>query len=144
MVERLDCPSIGMLLDVGHAHIVAGLTGGHLRAMTASVLERVVLLHLHDNLGGRRSLGRPGMDPLRLNLHLAPGAGTLPWGVLAELLLGHPAPLVLEVHPPHRPESVTVAAVTTEILLPQRAAVGASRTALAVEAGPAAPTVPLG
>ena len=43
----------------------------------------------------------PELDPLRLDLHLPPGRGTVPWDRLAPLLarkLG--APLVLEVHPP--------------------------------------------
>lgn len=144
MVEGLACPGIGMLLDLGHAHIVAGLTAGRLPAMASSVLERVVLFHVHDNLGARRGSGGPGLDPLRLDLHLAPGAGSLPWEAVSGLLLAHPAPLVLEVHPPHRPEPLTLATITVEMLLRDRSSVGASRAALSRDGDPARPTVPLG
>lgn len=144
LVARLACPRIGMLLDVGHANIVAGITGGHLRAIVASVAEQVVLFHLHDNLGARRGSGAPGLDPLRLDLHLAPGAGRLPWHAIAALLVEHPAPLLLEVHPPHRPEPLSFAKVTSELLLRDRRAVGASLSTLARGVDPAQPTVPLG
>ena len=133
-----------MLLDVGHANIAAGITGGHLRAMVASVAEQVVLFHLHDNLGARRGSGAPGLDPLRLDLHLAPGAGRLPWHALAALLVEHSAPLMLEVHPPHRPEPLSLANVTSELLLRDRRAVGASLPTLARGVDPTQPTVPLG
>jgi sugar phosphate isomerase/epimerase len=122
LVSRLDCPQIGMLLDVGHANIAAGITGGHLRAMVASVAERVVLF----------------------DLHLAPGAGRLPWHAIAALLVDHSAPLMLEVHPPHRPEALSLANVTSELLLRDRRAVGASLSTLARGVDPAQPTVPLG
>lgn len=144
LVARLACPQIGMLLDVGHAHIVAGITGGHLRAMIASVAEGVVLFHLHDNLGARRGPGAPGLDPLRLDLHLAPGAGRLPWHAIASLLVDHPAPLMLELHPPHRPEPLSLVNVTSELLLRDRLSVGSSRSTLARGAGDMRPTVPLG
>ena len=43
-----------------------------------------------------------GVDPLRLDLHLPPGRGTLPWDRVAPMLAAGDAPLVLEVHPPYR------------------------------------------
>ena len=50
----------------------------------------IVLFHVHDNLGARlNGLEAPGVDPLRLDLHLAPGAGSLPWHRLAALLRDH-------------------------------------------------------
>ena len=54
----------------------------------------VVLFHVHDNFGARRRpVDAPGVDPLRLDLHLAPGAGTLPWARVADVAAGHAAPL---------------------------------------------------
>ncbi len=51
-------------------------------------LDRVVLFHLHDNLGARRGdHGSPELDPLRLDLHLPPGRGTVPWNALRPLSL---------------------------------------------------------
>jgi sugar phosphate isomerase/epimerase len=44
-----------------------------------------------------------GVDPLRLDLHLSPGRGTLPLAEVAPLLADIEAPIVLEVHPPNRP-----------------------------------------
>ncbi len=88
LVQRLDSPRVGMLLDVGHANITTGVP----RALDV-VLDEVVLFHLHDNLGLR--LGGPAggaLDPLRLDLHLAPGNGSVPWREIASRLRGHPAP----------------------------------------------------
>lgn len=143
MVERIGSAAIGMLLDLGHAHIQADLAGGHLRAMVASVADAVILFHLHDNLGARRDRVSPGIDPLRLDLHLAPGAGKLPWHAVAPLLLEHEAPLMLEVHPPHRPEPLSLATVTAELLLRDGRSVDGARAAFDRAPGGRA-TVPLG
>jgi sugar phosphate isomerase/epimerase len=59
---------------------------------------------VHDNLGvRRRDIDAPGVDPLRLDLHLPPGRGSLPWGRIATVLREHSAPLLLEVEPSQRP-----------------------------------------
>ena len=115
LVRRTGSPAVRMLFDVGHANIV----GGGAARLLGPVLADVGLFHLHDNLGDRRGdePARGGLDPLRLDLHLPPGAGTAPWHDLAPLLLDGAAPLVLEVPPPHRPDPVALAAVTAELLL---------------------------
>jgi sugar phosphate isomerase/epimerase len=116
-VRRVASPRVGMLLDLGHAHITNGIRGGDMPTVLRAVAADVVLFHVHDNLGARRhDLGAPGVDPLRLDLHLAPGAGSLPWDLVAETLRGHPAPLMLEVEPSHRPELVSLANVTAQLL----------------------------
>ena len=80
--------------------------------------RRVGLFHIHDNLGARRrETGGPALDPLRLDLHLAPGGGTLPWGSLAKALTSHSAPLVLEIHPSHRPSASALREATEAALL---------------------------
>jgi sugar phosphate isomerase/epimerase len=84
----------------------------------------------------------PGLDPLRLDLHLPPGAGGLHWDAVAPALADHRAPLVLEVHPPHRPEPISLAAVTTG-LLGRRRSVSGARPALAPSI-PRPPVLPLG
>jgi sugar phosphate isomerase/epimerase len=84
-----------------------------LLALVEPALDSVAIFHLHDNLGSRRGVPQsPELDPLRLDLHLAPGRGTLPWQQVVEQLRRHEAPLMLEVHPPHRgsPESLRAAA----------------------------------
>lgn len=131
LVLRLASPRVGMLFDAGHANIVAGLHRTDVRALLEPVVEAVVLFHLHDNLGARGDRGTaPGLDPLRLDLHLAPGAGRLSWGVVAGLMLSRPVPLVLEVHPPHRPDPLRLASVTAGLLLRDRPAVGGARPAV--------------
>jgi sugar phosphate isomerase/epimerase len=81
----------------------------------------VVLFHLHDNLGARRhQLDAPGVDPLRLDLHLAPGNGTLPWERVAGALRAHRAPLMLEIEPSHRPGLVALATITRHLLAGDR------------------------
>ena len=62
------------------------------------------------------------VDPLQLDLHLPPGGGTVPWDdALEPSSLRHEAPLMMEIHPAHRPvpSSLWEAAVTA--LAPSRA-----------------------
>jgi len=116
-VRRLDHPAVAMLFDAGHAHITAALRRGDPAALLDDVAGAVGLFHLHDNLGARRhELQAPGIDPLRLDLHLPPGAGTLPWDRLAPALAGHDAPLVLEIGAGARQEPVALAAAARDVL----------------------------
>lgn len=116
-VREIGSPRVGMLLDLGHAHITNGIRGTEMAAILRAVTADVVLFHVHDNLGVRRhDLSAPGVDPLRLDLHLAPGAGSLPWDTVAETLRTHSAPLMLEVEPSHRPELLSLANVTSQLL----------------------------
>jgi sugar phosphate isomerase/epimerase len=111
LVWRVGSERVRMCFDVGHAHIVEAL------GALDEVAPAVALFHLHDNLGDRH--GAPGpatVDPLRLDLHLPPGTGTVPWARIAPSLRDHNAPLLLEVHPPHRPEAFGLATVTAELL----------------------------
>ncbi|MDX6697058.1 MAG: hypothetical protein QOE65_455 [Solirubrobacteraceae bacterium] len=145
LVLRLGSPRVGMLFDVGHANIVAGLRGTDVRSLLEPVLDAVVLFHLHDNLGARRTgVTAPAVDPLRLDLHLAPGAGRLGWGAVAPLVLGRSVPAVLEVHPPHRPDPLSLYGVTAALLLRDRPAVDGTRPALPPRRAGAVPAVPPG
>jgi sugar phosphate isomerase/epimerase len=101
MANRIGSPAVGLCLDVGHANVVAGLRRTETARLVAPVLDRVALFHLHDNLGARRGApGPPELDPIRLDLHLPPGRGTLDWTRISPLLRRHRAPLMLEIHPP--------------------------------------------
>jgi sugar phosphate isomerase/epimerase len=103
VANRLGSPAIGLCLDLGHLNVVAGLRHTDPVALAESVLDRTIIFHLHDNLGARRGLeATPELDPLRLDLHLEPGRGSVPWRRLAPILAEHPAPLMLEIHPAHR------------------------------------------
>jgi sugar phosphate isomerase/epimerase len=104
LVRRLASPAAGMLLDVGHLHITADASHSDPALVAAAVAPDVVLFHVHDNLGvRRRDIDAPGVDPLKLDLHLPPGRGSLPWGRIAGALRDHGAPLLLEVEPSQRP-----------------------------------------
>lgn len=123
LVRRIDSPAVGMALDLGHAHLTAQLDreetagGASLTETVAASLDDVVLFHVHDNLGVRSGPGTPpGIVPLRLDLHLPPGRGTLPWRALAPLLRAHDAPLLLEIAAPHRPDPLRLATVSAELL----------------------------
>jgi sugar phosphate isomerase/epimerase len=86
MAKRISSPSVGLCLDVGHANIVAALRRTDPLELIEPALDRAVLFHLHDNLGARRDDGGPPeLDPLRLDLHLPPGRGSVPWRRLAPL-----------------------------------------------------------
>lgn len=117
---RSASDAIGICLDLGHAHIVAELRHTSLAALVEPVLDLVTVYHLHDNLGARRFTGAEralGVDPLRLDLHLAPGRGTLPLAQVAPLVAaGGDAPVICEVHPPHRPEPAQLFETVTESL----------------------------
>ena len=113
LVRRLDSPAFGMLLDIGHAHVVAGFMGVETPTLVEPVLDAVCLFHVHDNLGARLWCeGGPSLDPLQLDLHLPPGGGNVPLGRARPHLGEHRAPL-MEIHPAHRPvPSALEAAVT--------------------------------
>ncbi|MCB0865761.1 MAG: sugar phosphate isomerase/epimerase [Solirubrobacterales bacterium] len=101
LARRIASPAVGLCLDVGHANVVAGLRRTSLSRMVEPVLDMVALLHVHDNLGARWIRDeRPELDPVRLDLHLPPGRGSIPWETVAPSLLGTGAPLVWEIHPP--------------------------------------------
>jgi sugar phosphate isomerase/epimerase len=118
LVNRIGSERIGICLDLGHAHIVAELRRTSLEALIEPVLDTVTLFHAHDNLGARwQPVGaESGVDPLRLDLHLPPGRGTLPWARLAPGLAGHEAPLMLEVHLPYRPRAEELYRSAEELL----------------------------
>ena len=120
LAQRIDSPAVRLCLDVGHANVTAGLRRTSLRGLLEPALDMVGVFHLHDNLGARwrDAPERPELDPLRLDLHLAPGRGTLAWEEIGETLVGHRAPLLLEVHPPHRPAPGTLAGLAREALQP--------------------------
>jgi sugar phosphate isomerase/epimerase len=118
LVRRIGSPRLSICLDVGHAHVVADRRHTWADKICEPVLDQVSIFHLHDNLGARRERtgAELGVDPLRLDLHLSPGRGTLRWDRMAPLLAAHRAPLVLEVHPPHRPRAHELAAGTLSLL----------------------------
>ena len=106
LATRLAGDGVGICLDLGHAHVVAELRHTSLERLISPVLDLVTLFHAHDNFGARRAQSGEhalGVDPLRLDLHLPPGRGSLPWHTVGTLIRAHDAPVVLEVHPPFRP-----------------------------------------
>jgi sugar phosphate isomerase/epimerase len=125
LVRRLDSPAAGMLLDVGHLHITADASHTDIAAIALAVAPDVVLFHVHDNFGVRRhDLDVPGIDPLKLDLHLPPGRGCVPWSRLALVLGDHRAPLMMEVELSQRPPlpELTAAALRALAGEPHRAA----------------------
>jgi sugar phosphate isomerase/epimerase len=118
LVRRLESPAAGMLLDLGHLHITAELTRGDLGQLFAACANDVVLFHAHDNLGARRGLDAPGIDPVKLDLHLPPGRGSLPWGRVAAAVAAHQAPVMLEVERSHVPALDALATGAQRLLAP--------------------------
>ncbi len=117
LVHRIGHPNVGMLFDTGHAHIAAALRRTDAACLLEPVADAVGLFHVHDNLGARRhDLQAPGVDPLRLDLHLVPGAGNLPWERLAPALVAHDAPLMLEIGAGVRQEPIALHAALREAL----------------------------
>ena len=127
LAHRIGSDRVGVCLDLGHAHIVADLRHTTVEHLIEPVLDVVSLFHVHDNLGAR-SMVRPAapgearadgaIDPLRLDLHLPPGRGNLPWERVAPFLAGHEAPLVMEIHPPFRPRTAEAFGAAVRWLAP--------------------------
>jgi len=122
LVQRIGSEHLGICLDVGHAHVTADARHTSLERLIEPVLDLVTLFHVHDNLGARRRSAAVTLsqehDPLRLDLHLPPGRGNLPFERIAGLLNRHRAPLVLEVHPPNRPPPEELYAALTRAIGP--------------------------
>jgi sugar phosphate isomerase/epimerase len=118
LANRIGSERVGICLDLGHAHIVAERRKTTVENLIEPVLDLVTLFHLPDNLGARWPGGPPGrtLDPLRLDLHLPPGEGTVPWKRLARMLRGHAATLILEVHPPHLGQPAALFGTTHRLL----------------------------
>src|SRR3954470_19527231 len=116
LVRRLDAPAGGMLIDIGHLHITADATRSDLAALVAACAGDVALFHCHDNLGCRRGVDAPGVDPLKLDLHLAPGRGSLPWARIEGMVTAHAAPVMLEIEPSQRPPLELLAARAARLL----------------------------
>jgi sugar phosphate isomerase/epimerase len=122
LVLRLDSSSVRMLFDVGHANVIADREGIEIASLLEPVLDVVELFHVHDNLGARRRDGGGfTYDPLRLDLHLPPGIGTLGWESIAPALLAHAAPLVMEIHPSHRPAAAALHDAVRAVVLSEPA-----------------------
>lgn len=116
---RIGSEAVRLCLDVGHANVVAGLRRTALERLSDPVLDSVSIFHLHDNLGGRWQVGgadRSDLDPLRLDLHLPPGRGTIAWERITPALARSEAPLLLEVHHPHRPSPAELSEEAEELL----------------------------
>jgi sugar phosphate isomerase/epimerase len=126
LAHRIGSERIGVCLDLGHAHISADARHTQVDVFCENVLDAVCLFHVHDNFGvrARPSGEEKGVDPLRLDLHLPPGRGTVPWRRIGPLLERHSAPLILEVHPPHRPRAAELYAGLRGVVgsLPERVA----------------------
>lgn len=117
LVRRVGSPAIGLAFDLGHAHVTSQLAGVALVDVLTAVRDDIVLMHVHDNLGVRRGPGTPpGIVPLRLDLHMAPGRGTLPWRGIAPFLRGWQVPLLMEVAAAQRPDPLRLATVSAELL----------------------------
>lgn len=118
MVRRIGSPAVGLCIDVGHANVIASLHHADPLELIEPALDVAILFHLHDNLGSRRQPGPvpAGIDPLRLDLHLSPGRGTVPWRSLASHLKRGEAPLILEIHPSHRPSTPALHEAALEAL----------------------------
>jgi sugar phosphate isomerase/epimerase len=116
LVRRLASPAAGMLLDLGHLHITADASRCDPGELLAACAPDVVLFHAHDNLGARRGLDAPGIDPVKLDLHLPPGRGSLPWARVAGTVVAHRAPVMLEVERSHVTSPAALAAATLRLL----------------------------
>ena len=106
-----------MLFDVGHANVVAGFMGVELMTLLEPVLDYVRLFHVHDNLGARLG-GEGGAVARPAAARPAPGAGLgiAALGVGAPGAARHDAPLLMEIHPAHRPQPATLHDIAVSVI----------------------------
>jgi len=80
-IDRLDDGTVGICLDLGHAHLMGGAPEA-----IEQLSGHIITTHVHDNGGGRDD-------------HLVPFQGTIDWpAALMELWkVGYAGPLVFEV-----------------------------------------------
>jgi len=117
LAQRISSPAVGLCIDVGHAYIAADLRHADVVDLVGPALDAAICFHAHDNFGARRSHAtRPELDPMRLDLHLPPGRGDLPWDRLSPLIAEHDAPVLLEIHPPHRPDPSVLHEQTIDVM----------------------------
>lgn len=81
-VAATDHPSVGVCLDVGHAHVAASAFGFDYLKECAAAAPLVRHVHLHDNLGlpdpdGETRIGERHAYGIG-DLHLPPGQGSIP------------------------------------------------------------------
>ena len=105
LVRRLDQPAAGMLLDLGHLHITADATRSDHAAVLAACAPTSSCSTCTTTSAAGAGIDAPGVDPIRLDLHLPPGRGSLPWARIAGMVAAHEAPVMLEVERSHRPRS---------------------------------------
>jgi sugar phosphate isomerase/epimerase len=89
-IAALGIPNVGMCLDIGHAYV-----GGDLPALLSDVGDKVFAVHASDNRG-------------RVDEHLPPGQGSVPWEVIITGLrqLDFRGPFVMEVRDGRRIEHI--------------------------------------
>lgn len=115
LADRIGGPALRLCADIGHAHVCAALDGRDVADLIGPALERAALVCVHDNFGARPP-EVAGVDPLRLDLHLPPGRGTVPWSRLAAALAGGPAaPVIVDLHGA-RADPVALASETAALL----------------------------
>ncbi len=81
-VERVNKQNVGITLDLGHAYISSKHLKFDLSQQIASIANRVIHMHVHDNFG---KVEKPSGDHVKLlpfgfhDLHLPPGWGAIPF-----------------------------------------------------------------
>lgn len=100
-LAEVDSPWIGATIDFSHAWLNAGARGFDYLAEMAALAPHARHLHIHDSFG-RPAPFRPWSrgDATAYgfgDLHLPPGAGSVPWEALAALPYGGPLVANLEL-----------------------------------------------
>lgn len=112
-IARVDHPRVGICFDAGHAYLASVYAGFDYLGAVRGIADRVVHIHLSDNLGRVELDGDVDQaDSLALgdgDLHLIPGWGTVPLRDVFRIPLPHRPIVVLEMRPhfaEHVPEAL--------------------------------------
>ena len=119
-IGRVDHPSVGICLDVGHAFVASTYAEFDYIAAIRRLAPQVVHLHLSDNLGRTQLDGTVDVNErLALgdgDLHLLPGWGTIPLREVFEIPFVQRPLVILELRP-HFAEHLPEALATTQDLI---------------------------
>jgi sugar phosphate isomerase/epimerase len=111
-IGEINCPNLGMTLDLGHLFLAVELTGQDYLTAVGSQAERIKHLHLNDNFGKNPSSPRSRMEQALYgqgDCHLPLGMGTLPIQECLERLADFAGYVIFEIRPEYRdylPESI--------------------------------------
>ena len=104
-IEEINCPNLGMTLDIGHLFLAAELTGQDFLSAVENQASLIKHLHVNDNFGKNFSPFYSRMERTLYgqgDCHLPLGMGALPLRECFERLGNYTGYVIFEIRPEYR------------------------------------------